>query len=149
MTKSEEAFLRAVNRDRNRCNLAYFFGILKNIQQEIDDQRYQQYCWERYNHELHLENQRRQAESQNGPTVEGILKLMITAMNLSQDFLKKSAFNKCKSQIKQLLSSINYVGPLIKKFHEALGSRNDLDLDQKEQAFHHVEQFINEATAAA
>ena len=39
IVQAEEAFPRAVHRDKNRCNLAYFFGILKNIQQELDEQR--------------------------------------------------------------------------------------------------------------
>ena len=36
--KSEEAFLTAVRRDQNRRTLPYFFGILKRIQKEMDEQ---------------------------------------------------------------------------------------------------------------
>ena len=150
ITKSEEAFLRAVNRDHNRCNLSYFFGILSNIQQDLDDQRYQQYCQERYSYELHQENQRRKAEihSQNEPTVESVLNLVVTALDLSQDFLQKSAFNKCKERIEKLLSSVSYISPLMKRFHDALGARDDLDVKQKEQALNQIEQLINETAAA-
>jgi len=150
IAKSEEAFLRAVNRDYNRCNLSYFFGILNNIQQDLDDQRYQQYCQERYSYELHLENQRRRAESQsqNDATVEGVLSLVVTALSLSQDFLQKSALNKCKERIEKLLSSVSYIGPLIKRFHEALGARDNLDVKQKEQALNQIEQLIHETAAA-
>lgn len=148
--KSEEAFLRAVNRDHNRCNLSYFFGILSNIQQDLDDQRYQQYCQERYSYELHQENQRRKAEEQTQkvPTVDSILNLVVTAMSLDQDFLRQSAFTRCKNRIQDLLSSIRYIAPLLKKFHEALGARNDLGLEQKEQALTHIEQLIHETAAA-
>jgi hypothetical protein len=150
ITKSEEAFLRAVNRDHTRCNLSYFFGILSNIQQDLDDQRYQQYCQERYSYELHQENQRRKAEEQTQkvPTVDSILNLVVTAMNLDQEFLRQSAFTRCKNRIQDLISSIRYIGPLLKRFHEALGARTDLELDQKEQALTHIEQLIHETAAA-
>jgi hypothetical protein len=31
--------------------LPYFFGILKNIQNEMDEARYEDYCRQRYGHE--------------------------------------------------------------------------------------------------
>ena len=39
---TEEAFNRAVSRRPERMNLAYFFGILKRIQQERDDEAYRE-----------------------------------------------------------------------------------------------------------
>lgn len=150
MIQAEEAFLRAVNRDRNCCNLAYFFGILKNIQQDLDDQRYRKYCRQRYSYQLHLENQRMQQESQNEcqASVEGVLKLVVTAMGLSEDFIRKKALGNCKRKLKELLSSISYIGPLKKRFQEAIGARTDLDLQQKEKAYNWVESLINETAAA-
>lgn len=105
MVQAEEAFLRAVNQDRNRCNLAYFFGILKNIQQDLDDQRYREYCRQCYSYQLHLENQRMQQERQNEcqASVEGVLKLVVTAMGLSEDFIRKKALGNCKRKLKELL----------------------------------------------
>jgi hypothetical protein len=46
---ASEAFIKAVNRKPERKNLAYFFGILKRIQQERDDEAYRRYCYHRYN----------------------------------------------------------------------------------------------------
>ena len=150
LIKAEEAFLRAVHRDSKRCNLAYFFGILKNIQQELDDQRYQEYCRQRYSYQLHLKKQRMQQEAQDESqvSVEGVLKLVVTAIGLSTDFLKEKALGNCKTKIKELLSSVSYVGPLKKRFQEAIGARTDLDLQQKEQAYNWVESLIEETAAA-
>ncbi len=47
---AEEAFVRAVNRKKDRATLSYFFGILKRIQQEQDDQAHEQQCRARYNY---------------------------------------------------------------------------------------------------
>ncbi|MBS3780447.1 MAG: hypothetical protein KGY41_08635 [Desulfovermiculus sp.] len=150
LIKTEEAFLRAVNRDQNRCNLAYFFGILKNIQQELDDQRYREYCQEHYSYQIHLEKQRLQEEPQSSgqTSVTQVVELMLIAIGLGQDFLRNSALNRCKRRIEELLSSVQYIGPLLKSFQEALGARKDIDVKQKEQAFTHIERLINETAAA-
>ena len=44
--KTEAAFLKATSRKADRLNLPYFFGILKNIQQQRDDEAKGQYCRE-------------------------------------------------------------------------------------------------------
>jgi len=41
--KTEKAFVKAVARNSDRKNLSYFFGILKNIQQKLDDAQYHEY----------------------------------------------------------------------------------------------------------
>ncbi len=51
-------------------------------------------------YELYLENQRRKAEGQTQkvPPVDSILDLVVTAMSLGQEFLRQSAFTRCKNQ---------------------------------------------------
>ncbi len=149
ITKSEEAFLRAVNRDSGRCTLPYFFGILKNIQQDLDDQRHQDYCRTRYNYELMLENERRKQEQLNKrASIEGTLKLVCTAMEMSIDFLKRSSLHRCREYVKELLGSRIYKRPLWKEFMEAIGTRTDLDLNQKQEAAKLIEDMINNAAKA-
>jgi len=149
ITKSEEAFLKTVNRDSGRCTLAYFFGILKNIQQDLDDQRYQEYCRRRYNHELMLENERRKEEQQdNRASIEGTLKLVCTAMEITIDSLKRSVLRRCQEYVKELLGSRSYKRPLWKQFMEAIGTRTDLDLTQKEEASRLIEDLMNQAAKA-
>lgn len=147
--KSEEAFLRAVNRDSGRRTLPYFFGILKNIQQDLDDQRHQDYCRSRYNYELMLENERRKQEQLNKrASIEGTLKLVCTAMKVTVDFLKCSALRRCQDYVKELLESRNYKKPLWNKFMEAIGARTDLNLTQKEEAARLIEDLIDHAAKA-
>ena len=64
--QTEAAFIKAVRKDAGRNNIAYFFGILRNIQQTIDDEAWRQYCSRRYNYQTMLETQREQ-EDQNDP----------------------------------------------------------------------------------
>ncbi len=149
ITKSEEAFLKAVNRDSGKCTLPYFFGILKNIQQDLDEQRHQEYCRRRYNYERMLENERRREEQQNNKaSIEGTLKLVCTAMEMTIDSLKRSALRRCQEYVKELLGSRSYKRPLWKQFMEAIGTRTDLDLAQKEEASRLIEDLINQAAKA-
>jgi hypothetical protein len=62
--------------------------------------------------------------------------------------VRQSAFTRCKKRIQDLLSSIHYIGPLLKRFHETLGARTDLELKQKEEVLTHIEQLIHENAAA-
>ena len=149
ITKSEEAFLKAVNRDRSRCNLAYFFGILKNIQQELSDQRYRDYCREKYNYELQLQNKRLREESQiQEASVEGVVKIIAATVGLNNETIKQSALRRCRERIRDLLGARSYIRPLWKQFLEAIGAKTDLNMNQKEQAATLIEQLINETAAA-
>jgi len=149
ITKSEEAFLKAVHRDQECCNLPYFFGILRNIQQELNDQRYREYCREKYNYELRLKNKRHQEESQaQEASIEGIIQIIAAAMELTNETLKKSALRRCRQRIQELLESRSYIRPLWKQFLEAISARTDLDMNQKEQAATLIEQLMSETAAA-
>ena len=64
--QTEEAFLKAIRRNASRLNLAYFFGILKNIQRKMDEDAKREYCRKRYNHDLML-NMERQKQEQPKP----------------------------------------------------------------------------------
>jgi hypothetical protein len=149
ITKSEEAFLKAVHRDRGCCNLPYFFGILRNIQQELSDQRYREYCREKYNYELQLKNKRQQEESQaQEASVEGVVQMIAATVGLTNETIKQSALRRCRERIRELLGSRSYIRPLWKQFLEAIGARTDFDMSQKEQAAKLIEQLINETAAA-
>jgi len=66
--KSEEAFLKAIRRDQKRCTLTYFFGILNNIQNDIDVARYEDYCHERYYYQGMLDRQREKKDKASQTT---------------------------------------------------------------------------------
>jgi hypothetical protein len=69
---SEAAFLVAIRRDKGRCTLPYFFGILKNIQKDMDDDAYRKYCMKRYDYNSILERdrKRKEKEAQSATTVK-------------------------------------------------------------------------------
>jgi len=150
IAKSEEAFLKAVNRDPSRCSLAYFFGIVRNIQQQIDDQRYQDYCRERYNHEVMLELQRSRQEQQlqAPPTIENIVEIAITAVTSSANYLKGKALKWCREWTEELRESVSYVGSLKKKIIDVIGAQNHLDEFHKEQVWELIEQFLTPKSEA-
>jgi hypothetical protein len=147
ITLSEKAFLKALNRDPNRLSLAYFFGILRNIQQELDDGRYQDYCRQRYNYELMQETERRleeQQQAQGPPTVKSIVDMAAIAVSLSAQFLKDSALKRLKEWTRELLKSSRYIGPVRRKIIDAIGALKDLEKTRKEQIWQLLEQFINQ-----
>lgn len=146
ITKTEKAFLQAVNRDQGRCNLSYFFGILKNIQQEIDDQRYQDYCRRHYNYEFLLEAERRQAEyqAQGQRSIEQIIDLAVAAAELTPGSIKESSLKKCQEWISELLSGKTYIRSVRKKIWEVMGDRKDLDLEKKEQVSGLIDSLIKQ-----
>jgi hypothetical protein len=144
IAKSEEAFLKAVNRDPSRRRLAYFFGVVRNIQQQIDDQRYQDYCRERYNHEVMIELERSRQEQQlrATPTIENIVEIAITAVTSPVNYLKEKALKWCRQWTEELCKSVSYVGALKKKIVDLIGAQNHLDEFHKEQVWELIEQFL-------
>jgi len=141
-----EAILKAVNRDERRRNLSYFFGILNNVQKEMDDSRHQEYCRQRYNYEVMLENNRQAEEQKKNetPTIEGIVSLASGALPSPFASLKRMAMARCKGAVEKLLQTVRYVGPIKKKILTAIGARDDLDLAQKEQVWGLIEPLLNQ-----
>ena len=138
-------------RNPGRRSLAYLFGILRNMQQEHDDQKYQSYCRGRYNHELMLENQRRakeQEQLQGPPTVEGIAEMAAAAVGSAAHCLRETAVKWCKRWVEELIKSVRYIAPLKKKFIDAIGAMKHLDEAQKESVWKLVEQLLDHKTQA-
>lgn len=145
---AEEAFIRAVNRKSERKTLPYFFGILKRIQQERDDEAYGQYCRQRYNQQVMLDLQRQQEEhDQQSPCVENIVNMLLQATKASVQFVKELAIRKAYQWTKELMASYHYPGALKKRFSDVLGSYKDLSLDQKTRIWELIEQFLNPKTS--
>jgi hypothetical protein len=144
--KSEQAFVKAINRDANRKNLSYFFGILRNIQRDVDQARYRLYCRERYNYEIMCEEQRRLQQQQelNAPAkLEDILAMAVHAVTQKLRYLKELAERKTRESILQLLGSVRYVEPLRKKLADAVGGLNDLDGTDKQKVWELIERILN------
>lgn len=148
ISKTEKAFLRAVSRKESRKNLAYFFGILRNIQQEVDDDRYRNYCRSRYNYETirQAEKSRQEKKRQKGaaPNIETLVKMAQQAVTGSVRNLRGFALKKVEQWTAEICKSARYMEPVKKKIIEAIGEIKELDEDQKEQVWKTIEQFINQ-----
>jgi hypothetical protein len=113
--ETQKAFVKATNRKADRCNLSYFFGILKNIQQQRDEQAVKQYCRQRYNYQQMLDMQRKQDTEQQPASIDHIISML----------------------------NYSYIGSLKKKLSDALGKLNHLTFEQKQKAWELLEQFLN------
>lgn len=143
---SEKAFIRAVTRKPERGNMAYFFGILKRIQQERDDEVYRSYCQERYNYNQMLETQRRQQELQEqseGPIVKNIVDMLENAVTISNRFLKEHAAKMAEEWAEELKKRYKNLGSLKKQLSDAVGKLTHLTLEQKENIWKLVEHCFN------
>jgi len=78
--ETEKAFVKTVNRKSGRCNLSYFFGILKNIQQQRDEEAIRQYCRKRYNYQRMLDMQRKQETKQQPVAIDDIISMLEKAV---------------------------------------------------------------------
>lgn len=141
--ETETAFIKAVNRKSERRNLSYFFGILKNIQQQHDDDAKQQYCRKRYNYEVMLKLKRRQSEQPAPPSIDNVVAMLEKAVTVKVRFVKELAIRKAREWTQQLMESYRYQGSINKKVEDALGNMKHLSIDQKQTAWELFCQFLN------
>ena len=142
--KTEEAFLKAVNRRPEVKKLPYFFGILKNIQQKRDDEAYRLYCREQYNHKLLSELQHQENSQQEEPVeIESIINTLKESLNYKVRFIRDFAIKRAQKQVYKLMASCRYTGPLKNKFLGALQQIKDLNAEQKQWIAELLEQFFN------
>jgi hypothetical protein len=141
--KSEEAFITAIRRNQERCNLAYFFGILKRIQQEFDDSKYEKYCREHYNYQqiFERENEKRKAE-ENVTTVESVAAMLGSVVNCRFREIKDAATNRTKRMMDRLKKQYRYEGVLKMKIEDALRIMPELNITKRKQALNLVNQLL-------
>jgi hypothetical protein len=141
---SEEAFIKAVTRKPERLNLPYFFGILRNIQKQHDDEAYQQYCRQRYNHRQMLEWQRRlQPPEKKPPTIDQILGMLERALVSPSQSVRRLCMKLARIWTGELTDGRRYLEPLRKKFMEAIAKLKHLRIEQKDQMVDYIQQFFN------
>ena len=146
IAESVKAFLKSVKRDPNRKNLHYFLGILRNVQKKLDADTYAEYCRQRYNCELMVENERRRQEmlqADKPPTVELIVNMAAKTVGVSKRLVKELALRKTRQWLQELVESVKYVGALKKKFIDAIGSLNNMDKIEKEKIWALLESILN------
>jgi hypothetical protein len=141
--KTEAAFLKATSRKADRLNLSYFFGILKNIQQQRDDEAKRQYCRERYNYQMMLDLDRRKNEQSPRLSINDVIGMLEKAVTVKVRFVKELAIRNARQWTHDLMESCQYLGSLRKKIEDALGSLRHLTIEQKQKAWDLFCQFLN------
>ena len=145
ISASEEIFLKAVNRNPEKKNLSYFFGILIRIQKQRDDEAYRRYCEQRYNKQMMKSLQEGQ-EQQSSPSIQSIVGILANAVKTTFQFVKELAIRKARQWTQELMESYRYPGALKNQFSNILETSSDLTLEQKKQIWELIEQFLNPKT---
>jgi hypothetical protein len=139
---TQKAFVKATNKKADRCNLSYFFGILKNIQKQRDEQAIRHYCRQRYNYLRMLEMQRKQDADQQPVSVEDIISMLEKAVTKKSRIVKELAIRKVREWTHELMKNNSYMGSVKKKLSDALGKLNHLNFEQKQKAWELLERFL-------
>ena len=146
IAKSEEAFLTAVRRDQNRRTMPYFFGILKRVQQEMDEQKHKDYCYKRYNEQQIQERERQRhqemMETAQPTTVENLVAMLQEVLKTKVGFIRETSIRLVKQMLQNLKDQHQYLGVLKKKISDALGAVQSLSLTQRQEAFNLVEECL-------
>jgi hypothetical protein len=141
--ETEKAFLKAVKRKPGRCNLSYFFGILKNIQQQHDNEAIKQYCCKRYNYQRMLDLQRNQDAEKQPVSIDHIISMLESVVTKKSRIVKELAIRRAREWTQELMQSYTYIGSLKKILSDALGKLNHLSLEQKQEGWKLLDQFLN------
>jgi transposase InsO family protein len=143
ISKSEEAFLKAIRRNRERVTLPYFFGILKNIQNEMDEARHEDYCRQRYGYEQVLGREReKQERMDNRPTVEGLAGMIKNAVLSRLPDLRNILVGQARRMACHLKKQYRYLNVLRKKILDALNEVTEFTLEQLEKATMLMEEVL-------
>lgn len=143
--ESEKAFVKAVNRKKERLSLPYFFGILKRVQQDQDDQAYKKQCQERYNYnQLKKQIKVHQEQKKKAPsTIQDVLNILSSAVKAPAKYLKDVALRRAKEWIDELIRSTKYIGILRKNFEKNLIEMTQLNMEQRNKIWEYLAGFLN------
>jgi hypothetical protein len=135
ISRSEEAFLNAIRRDRRKATLPYFFGILRNVQNEMDEARYEGYCRRRYGYEQMLQREREEREQMdNTPTVDGLAGMIKNAVLTRLSVVKDVLVRQARRMAGSLKKQYRYLGALRKKVLDALSEVSEFTSEQLKNA---------------
>jgi hypothetical protein len=144
INKSEDAFLKAIRRDQQRCTLPYFFGILNNIQNDLDTARYEGYCRERYYYQGMLDKEREEQEkAKETTTVENLVAMLRNAILSGHRFIKDTCIRQAKRMAVDLKKQYHYEGALKKKILDELVNVKELGIDQRKEAINLMELVLS------
>ncbi len=143
IAEAEATFLKAVTRDSKRLSLAYFFGILKNVQKQRDDDARAAYCRGKYNYRRLREIESMRQKPPEKPNVGGIVSIVGAGIDAPSEPIRRFAFNRAKAWTQELAQEKRYLGPLKKRFADAIGKLNSVGIDKKEKIWNVIQEFLN------
>lgn len=143
IASAEAAFLKGVSRDDNRKTLPYFFGILKNMQEETDIIKQKEYCRQRYHYQQMVERERQQAKESEQISLQTLVDMLRSAIALPIASVKEIAMRQVERMVVQLKEQYRYLGVLKKRVFEALAGINDVSMVQRQEMIDWVEQLSN------
>ena len=144
--RAEKAFINAVDRNCDRKNVSYFFGILKNIQQELDEAQYLEYYREKFNYKSLLESERLRLEETQKPakpSFSTIVDLASAAIDVPGT-IQKSVRERCRAWINLHLKSSRYLEPVKKKIQDAISNLTEVDVKTKEETWEWIEPLLTQ-----
>ena len=144
INKSEEAFLKAIRRDQQRCTLPYFFGILNNIQNDLDTAQYENYCRGRYYYHGMLDREREEQEkAKETTTVRTLVAMLRNAILSRHRFIKDTCVRQAKLMAADLKKQYHYAGVLKKKILDELVNVKELGIEQRKEAVNLMELVLS------
>lgn len=88
---------------------------------------------------LHQQEQKQQ----NTHCLEDIVAILANAVKARFRFVKELAISKARQWTQELMASYRYPGALKSRFSKILEALSDLTLEQKNQVWELIEQFLN------
>lgn len=141
---AEAAFLKAVARDPKRLSLPYFFGILRNIQKQKENDAYAAYCREKYNYDRMREIDNMRQKAPEKPDADRIVSLVGAGIEASAEPVRRFAFNRARAWTEELVAEKRYPGPLKKRFVDAIGRLTSAGIEKKEKIWNVITEFLNQ-----
>ena len=144
INKSEEAFFKAIRRDKQRCTLPYFFGILNNIQNDLDTAQYEDYCRRRYYYQGMLDREREEQEkNKETTTVKNLVAMLRNSILSRHRFIKDTCVRQAKLMAADLKNQYHYAGVLKKKILDELVNVKELGIEQRKEAVNLMELVLS------
>ena len=141
--KTERAFVEAVNRKQDRKNIQYFFGILRNIQKEEDDQLYKDYCRGKYDYQRMLADERWEQKRQSSrPTIDLVIDMALAATGQSES-MQDIAMRRCQEWLHVIFGTACYCSAMKKRIHVQIGKISSLTVVQKEAVWEWIAPLLN------
>jgi len=94
-----------------------------------------------------LNMQRRENDQQDPVTIDHVIAMLEKAVTMKVRFVKELAIRRAREGIQELMKGYKYLGTLKKKFSDSLGKLSHLSLEEKQNVWELIEQFLIPKTA--